>query len=79
MRLFSNSWNHVTIKVQRNANNSLQYDSITLNGQTSTLNWTFDPGSAPNWYGVTIHYQMDGDSKQDSYNVYLDNMTVSYQ
>ena len=75
----SNSWNHVTIKVQRNANNSLQYDSITLNGQTSTLNWTFGPGSAPNWYGVTINYQMDGNSRQDSYNVYLDNMTVSYQ
>ena len=74
-----NSWNHVTIKVQRNANNSLQYDSITLNGQTSTLNWTFGPGSAPNWYGVTINYQMDGNSRQDSYNVYLDNMTVSYQ
>lgn len=75
----SNSWNHVTINVQRNADNSMQYDSITLNGQTSTLNWTFGHGSAPNWYGVTINYQMDGDSRQDSYNIYLDNLTVSYQ
>jgi hypothetical protein len=75
----SNSWNHVTIKVQRNDDNSLQYNSITLNGETSTLNWTFGHGSAPNWYGVTINYQMDGDYKQDSYNVYLDNLTISYQ
>ena len=75
----SNTWNHVTIKVQRNADNSMQYNSITLNGQTSTLNWTFGHGSASNWYGVTINYQMDGDSGQDSYNIYLDNLTVSYQ
>ena len=75
----SNSWNHVTIKVQRNGDNSLQYDTITLNGQTSTLNWTFGAGQASNWYGVTINYQMDGDSKQDSYNIYLDNLTFFYQ
>lgn len=75
----SNSWNHVTINVQRNGDNSLQYDTITLNGQTSTLNWTFGAGQASNWYGVTINYQMDGNSKQDSYNIYLDNLTFSYQ
>jgi hypothetical protein len=55
------------------------YQSITLNGNTSTLNWTFPPGSANGWYGVTINYQMDGDENQDSYNVYLDQLTFSYQ
>jgi len=74
----SNLWNHVTINVQRNADNQLQYDSITLNGVTSTLNWTFGHGSS-NWYGVTINYQMDGNHTQDSYNVYLDNLRFSYQ
>ena len=71
----SNSWNHLTIKVQRTSNNDLVYQSITLNGATHTLNWTFPNGSTPGWYGLTINYQMDGDSKQDSYNVYLDNLT----
>ncbi len=75
----SNSWNHLTIKVQRTSNNDLVYQSITLNGQTSTLNWTFGHGSTPGWYGVTINYQMDGNSKQDSYNVYLDNLSFTYQ
>jgi Putative Ig domain len=75
----SNAWNHVTIKVQRNANDELVYQSITLNGVTNNLNWTFPHGSAPNWYGVTINYQMDGDYKQDSYNVYLDNLTFFYE
>jgi hypothetical protein len=75
----SNAWNHLTIKVQRTSNNQLTYQSITLNGVTSNLNWTYNHGSTPGWYGLTINYQMDGNQKQDSYNVYLDNLTFSYQ
>ncbi|MGA8622834.1 MAG: Ig domain-containing protein [Candidatus Sulfotelmatobacter sp.] len=74
----NNSWNHLTIKVQRTSNNDLVYQSITLNGVTNNLNWTFGHGSAPNWYGLTINYQMDGNYHQDSYNVYLDTLTFSY-
>jgi hypothetical protein len=74
-----NAWNHVTLKVQRTSDNHLTYKSITLNGETHELNWTFDHGSAPGWYGVVINYQMDGNFKQDSYNVYLDNLKVTYQ
>ena len=75
----SNSWNHLTIKVQRTSDNHLMYQSITLNGKTSNLNWTFGHGSGSDWYGVTINFQMDGNYKQDSYNVSLDNLTFSYQ
>jgi Putative Ig domain len=75
----SNAWNHLTIQVQRNSSDELVYQSITLNGVTSNLNWTFPHGSTPNWYGLTINYQMDGNYQQDSYNVYLDNLTFSYQ
>jgi len=76
----NNAWNHLTIKVQRTSANELLYESITLNGVTNNLNLTFPPGSAPsNWYGVTINYQMDGNNKQDSYSVYLDNLTFTYQ
>jgi hypothetical protein len=75
----SNAWNHLTIQVQRNSNDELVYQSITLNGVTSTLNWTFPHGSASGWYGLTINYQMDGNDQQNPYNVYLDNLTFSYQ
>jgi hypothetical protein len=75
----NNSWNHVTIKVQRTSDNNLLYQSITFNGVTSDINRTFGPGSAPGWYGVTINYQMDGNYQQDPYNVYLDSLTFSYQ
>ena len=76
----SNAWNHVTLKVQRTSDNHLTYQSITLNGQTTNLNWTFEHGSAQSdWYGVTLNYQMDGNWRQDSYSVYLDNLTLTYQ
>lgn len=74
-----NAWNHLTIQVQRTSNNQLLYQSITLNGQTHTLNWTYAPFSAPGWYGVTINYQMDGNYKQSSYTVYLDELDFTYQ
>ncbi len=75
----SNAWNHVTIKVERNSNDQLVYQSITLNGKTGNLNWTFNPGSTPNWYGVTVNFQMDGNQNQDAYKVYLDNLNFMYQ
>jgi hypothetical protein len=75
----SNSWNHLTLKVWRTSDNHIVYQSITLNGNTANLGWTFGHGSVPGWYGLTINYQMDGDSRQDSYNTYLDQLTFSYQ
>jgi len=74
-----NAWNHLTIQVQRTSNNQLLYQSITLNGQTHTLNWTYAPFSASGWYGVTVNYQMDGNSKQSSYSVYLDKLNFTYR
>ena len=74
-----NAWNHLTIQVQRTADNQLLYQSITLNGVTSTLNQYYDPGSAPGWNGVTINYQMDGNYQQSPYSVYLDDLTFSYE
>ena len=75
----SGQWNHLTIKVQRTSDNHETYQSITLNGQTATLNWTFDKGSSPGWFGMTVNFQLDGDYKQDGYKVYLDNLTLTYQ
>jgi hypothetical protein len=74
-----NSWNHLTIQVQRTSSNQLLYQSITLNGVTNTLNQYYDPGAAVNWYGVTINYQMDGNNEQSPYAVYLDNLSFTYE
>jgi hypothetical protein len=74
----ANSWNHLTIQVQRTSSNQLLYQTITLNGQTSKVNAHYQPGSAVGWYGVTVNYQQDGNYEQSPYSVYLDDLTFTY-
>ena len=74
-----NAWNHLTVQGERTSSNQLLYQSITFNGVTHTLNWTYAPFSAPGWYGITINYQMDGNYEQSAYDVYLDKLNFTYQ
>ena len=77
--LINNGWNHVTLQVQRESNNDLLYQSITMNGVTYTINQTMAPFSVPSgWYGMTVNYQMDGNYKQVANTTYLDNFTLKY-
>lgn len=73
-----NQWNHLVIQVSRTSDNQLLYQSITLNGQTYTLNKKYPPFSAPGWWGITINYQMDGNHGQYSYDVYVDKLNFTY-
>jgi len=77
--LINNGWNHVTIHMQRESDNTLLYQSISLNGVTANINRKFPPFNVPgNWWGVTLNYQMDGNSKQSANTTYLDNFTLTY-
>jgi hypothetical protein len=73
------SWNHVVIQVQRQSDNRLLYQSITLNGEKHVLNKYYDPGTAPkDWWGITVNYQLDGNIHQADYTTYLDNFNFTY-
>jgi len=73
------AWNHVTISGKRNDDNTLTYQTITLNGKTIALNKTVPPFYVPaNWYGVTVNYQMDGDEYQTSIKSYVDKLSLIY-
>ena len=75
----NNAWNHVTIHVQRESDNWLLFQSITLNGVTSNINRYYAPGWAPgNWWGITVNYQMDGNYQQSPYTTFLDNFSFGY-
>jgi hypothetical protein len=72
-------WNHVTISVEREPNNTLVFESISLNGVTSNLNKTSAPFTVPSdWYGVTVNFQMDGNHAQDANTAYLDKFSFMY-
>lgn len=74
-----NGWNHLTIHVQRKSDNTLVYQSIDLDGTNYTLNRSYPPGTAPStWWGITVNYQMDGDSTPDANTTYLDNFSLTY-
>ena len=75
----NNAWNHLTIQVQRESDNWLLFQSITLNGQVHNINRYYAPGKAPsNWWGITVNYQMDGNYHESAYTTYLDNFTFTY-
>ena len=73
------AWNHVTVNVQRTPDNTLLYQSITLNGVTSNINKTYKPFTVPaDWYGVTVNFQIDGDENQTAIKAYVDNLSLLY-
>jgi len=73
----NNAWNHLVIQAQRTSDNHLLFKSITLNGQTSTLNYYESP-TPTTWYGITINYQQDGNFRQQPYSIWLDRLNFSY-
>ena len=73
------AWNHVTLQMQRESNNDLLYQSITVNGVTHTINQTVAPFPVPSgWWGMTVNYQMDGNYNQSPNTTYLDKLNVTY-
>jgi hypothetical protein len=74
----SNAWNHVVIQVQRTSDNHLLFQSITLNGVTSVLNYYESP-TPTTWYGVSVNYQQDGNYAQTPYSIWLDKLNFTYQ
>jgi hypothetical protein len=75
----NNGWNHVTLQVQRESDNTLLFQSITFNGVQHDINQYYAPGTAPQgWWGITVNYQMDGDYKQSAYTTFLDDFNFSY-
>ncbi len=78
-KLNNNAWNHVTIQMQRQPDNTLLYQSITVNGVTANINRTYAPYQVPSsWWGITLNYQMDGNYRQESYNTFVDNLNLTY-
>ena len=75
-----NAWNHVIITAQRGPNNTVIYQSITLNGITSTVNQTYAPFVVPSdWYGITVNYQIDGDENQTTIKSFVDSFSFAYR
>lgn len=74
----ANTWNHVSFEAERTSSGMIHYISLTVNGSTHYLNQTVYARSAPSsWNGLTTHIQLNGDSKQDDYSVWVDKYSVT--
>lgn len=74
----SGAWNHLVIQAERTTDNKVHFISITLNDVTSKVD-RYDTPTNTSWYGMTINYQMDGNSAQKDYSVYLDKLNFYYK
>jgi hypothetical protein len=72
----SNAWNHLTLHVQRTSAGKLLFHTISLNGNTATLDRLDDPTNS-SWHGVTVNYQIDGNKSITPYAVYIDKFTFT--
>ncbi len=73
-----NGWNHLVLQAERTGDDHLLFKSITLNGTQNNLN-RYDTPTSRGWYGVTINYQIDGNSKQQPYDIYIDSLNFTYK
>jgi len=67
----SNTWIHLTWNLER-VGNQVHYISLTVADQTYNVDTYFN--AQPNWTQeeIDIAFQMDGNYKQQPYNVWLD-------
>src|SRR4051812_24027808 len=74
----ANKWNHVNFEAERTSSGMIHYISLTVNGSKHYINKTVYARRAPSdWNGLTTHVQLNGDSKQTDYSVWIDRYKVT--
>jgi hypothetical protein len=74
-----NAWHHLQIAFSRDDYGNVTYQSVTLDGNTQTLNAKVFSGFALGWSKTMItNFQVDGGTSYSSgSNIYLDDLTIS--
>lgn len=72
----ANTWTHLVWNVER-VGNQVHYISLTVGDQTYNVDTYFQ--NQPNWTleEIDVAFQMDGNYKQEPYNVWLDQVTLT--
>ncbi len=72
----ANTWIHLVWNVER-VGNQVHYISLTVGDQTYNVDTYFQ--NQPNWTleEIDVAFQMDGNYKQEPYNVWLDKVTLT--
>jgi hypothetical protein len=74
----SNTWIHLVWNFER-VNGQTHYISVVVNGTTYPVDQFFQPQLGWTTEDINVAFQMDGNFKQQPYNVWLDNVTLVAQ
>jgi hypothetical protein len=74
----TNKWNHLILEFERTTDNRVHFIAVTLNGTKNYINkYAYKRIAPSSWGGVTTHFQMNGNQRQDAYSVWLDKWNVT--
>jgi hypothetical protein len=71
-----NAWNRLSWEFARTADNKVVWVAVTLNGQRSEINQSFDAFTASG-SGIDVAFQMDSDGGPTPWSVWVDNISLS--
>lgn len=72
----ANVWNKLTWEFERTADHKVVWVAVTLNGQRSVINQSFDAFTASG-SGIDVAFQMDSDGGPTPWSVWVDNVSLS--
>lgn len=73
------AWNHLVWEFERTSEGKARFVAVTLNGVKSYVNWAYWPRSVWNASELNVAFQMDGNSWQEDYSVWLDQVALQYR
>jgi hypothetical protein len=76
-KIKSFAWNHVTMQFLRQSDGNTRFVSVAMNGSTQYVNRTYSAQNDGS-FQMNAAIQLDGDSKQDPWKVFVNNMTIKY-
>jgi hypothetical protein len=72
-------WHHIVWRVHRTTNQQMQFDSLTLDGKTHTLNLVEPSGPLPAGWAETVgvQWQLDTASQPTAFSEWIDNVKLT--
>lgn len=72
----ANTWNNLQWELQRTTDNKVVWVAVTLNGQRSVINQSFDAFPAAG-SGIDVAFQMDSDGVPTPWSVWVDDISLT--